>query len=120
MAFCHRCARARLLLADPAGGLLPHNVRKLDQACWKAWDCAADNHPFIVLSAFVTDQFHLRPTAEFILQQEHRLTNRVGRMPDTFCFGRQGFHHPDPLTPWLVLGAAEYARDGLPPITDSP
>jgi len=118
VAFCHRYAHGWLSLADPAGGLLPRNVQKLDQACWNAWDCAADNYPFIVLTAFVTDQFHLRRAAEFILEQEQRLTNRVGRLPDTFCFRRQGFHHPEPLMPWLVFGAAEYAKDGLLPIAE--
>ena len=43
-------------LADPVTGLIPRNINdKPSKDIWNAKDCAADNYPFMVLTAALLD-----------------------------------------------------------------
>ena len=114
--FCKRLAHGWLEQADPVSGLLPRNLR--DSWFWNAKDCAADNLPFLLLTAFVTDDYHLKRQLLHVMEQEQRLTNRVGKLPDDFLFEAQGFRPGEPELGGLIFGASEYAKDGLTPITE--
>jgi len=52
--FCRRYAYGWLAHADPVSGLIPRNLT--GDAHWNAKDAAADNYPFMVLTAHLVDQ----------------------------------------------------------------
>jgi Prolyl oligopeptidase family len=114
--FCRRYARGWLIHADPRSGLLPRNLT--GDAYWNAKDSAADNYPFIVLTAHMLDDLYLKEAARTILERETKLTSRLDALPDDFLFATQGFRTPAPDRTAIVFGAAEYAKDGLMPISE--
>ncbi len=114
--FCNRYAQGWLAQADPVSGLLPRTTQ--GQRYWNAKDCAADNFPFIVLTAHVTDNYYLKRAAQHILEQEQRLTNRLDSLPDDFLFDTQSLKGNTHDLGALIFGASEYAKDGLMPITE--
>ncbi|HSA97124.1 MAG TPA: hypothetical protein VLJ16_13805, partial [Acidobacteriota bacterium] len=114
--FCRRYARGWLIHADPRSGLLPRNLT--GDAYWNAKDSAADNYPFIVLTAQILDDLYLKGDARTILERETKLTSRLGALPDDFLFATQAFRTPEPDPAAIVFGAAEYAKDGLMPISE--
>ncbi len=113
---CKRLAYGWLDQADVQSGLLPRNLR--GDWFWNAQDSAADNFPFFLLTAFITDDYHLKRVTLHMLQQEQRLTNRLDRLPDDYLFDRQGFREGPYELDALIFGASEYAKDGLTPITE--
>ena len=116
MRFCRSFARGWLVHADPRSGLLPRNLT--GDAYWNAKDSAADNYPFIVLTAHVLDDTYLKEAARTILERETKLTSRLDSLPDDFLFATQAFRTPEPSLEGIIFGAAEYAKDGLMPITE--
>jgi len=114
--FCRHYAHGWLAQADPRSGLIPRNLTA--DAFWNAKDCAADNYPFIVLTALVTDDHYLQEIAQTMLAQEQRLTSRVGSLPDDFLFSSQAFRVEKINMDDIIFGAAEYAKDGLLPIVE--
>jgi hypothetical protein len=114
--FCRSFARGWLVHADPRSGLLPRNLT--GDAYWNAKDSAADNYPFIVLTAHVLDDLYLKEASKAILERETKLTSRLGPLPDDFLFATQAFRTPEPDLEAIVFGAAEYAKDGLLPIAE--
>jgi hypothetical protein len=114
--FSTRYFNGWLAHADPSSGLLP---RRLDRPSrWNAADCAADNYPFMVLTACITGNQYMKGVVETILEREQELTNRVGELPDDFHFDIQGFSAEEPEIEGLIFGASEYVKDGLMPITE--
>ena len=104
--------------ADPKTGLLPRRVNTEADWHWNAKDCAADNLPFLLLTGFVTDDYHIKRQTLAILEQEQKLTNRLDRLPDDYLFATQSFR-PGPFKlSDIIFGASEYAKDGLTPITE--
>jgi len=114
--FSNRYAFGWLTYTDPASGLFPRNITR--DAFWNAQDCAADNYPFMVLTAFMTDNYYLKQNVRHILQQEQKLCNRVDSMPDDFLFATQKFRVEQVDLDRIIFGAAEYCKDGLIPITE--
>jgi dipeptidyl aminopeptidase/acylaminoacyl peptidase len=114
--FCRLFARGWLVHADPRSGLLPRNLT--GDAFWNAKDSAADNYPFIVLTAHILDDTYLKEAARAILARETKLTARLDSLPDDFLFATQAFRTRQPDLEEIVFGAAEYAKDGLMPITE--
>ena len=110
--FCTRYAFGWLTYSDPKTGLL---WRTVDQPFWNAQDCAADNFPFLALTAELTAHPTLLRVSREILATEQRLTNRLGKLPDDYDFTKQGFRHAEVDLGRLVFGASEYAKDGLMP-----
>jgi len=113
---CKRLVDGWLDQADPTTGLIPRNLKK--DWFWNAKDAAADNFPFFLLTAFITDSYYLKRDTLAMLDQEQRLTNRLDRLPDDFLFERQGFRDGPYKLDGLIFGASEYAKDGLIPITE--
>ncbi len=112
---CQRFVAGWAKLADPKTGLIPRNT---STPIWVIQDSAADNYPFMVLTAAIVD----RPTFDGrmldILRTEHRLTNRIGNLPDAWSFKKQAFEYPEPNMDRIMFGAAEYIKDGLLPLTE--
>jgi hypothetical protein len=106
-----------LSLADPATGLLPRNTTS-DADIWNAKDCAADLYPFLVLTAWFTRPELYDGLMQEMLMTETALTARLGRLPDTYSFTKQGFEEEAIDTAAILFGASEYVKDGLMPITE--
>lgn len=106
-----------LSLADPETGLLPRNTTS-DADIWNAKDCAADLYPFLVLTAWFTRPDLYDGLMQEMLITETALTARLGRLPDTYSFTKQGFAEAEIDTAAILFGASEYVKDGLMPITE--
>jgi hypothetical protein len=102
--FCRRYAWGWLAHADPRSGLIPRNLTA--DAYWNAKDSAADNYPFIVLTAFVTDDYHLKEASRTILETEQKLTRRLDSLPDDFVFATQSFRTEEPDFDDIIFGAS--------------
>jgi len=114
--FCRRYAHGWLAHADPSSGLIPRNLT--GEAYWNAKDAAADNYPFMVLTAYITDDHYLKEAVQKILAREQKLTNRLDSLPDDFLFATQKYRTEKPNLDDIIFGAAEYAKDGLMPISE--
>lgn len=113
---CWRLSQGWFQYADPETGLLPHDLTS--GFYWNAKDCAADNYPFLVLTACFTDKELLENKLRPMLETEQRLCNRVGRLPDDYDFATKTFRTKEPKIADLIFGASEYAKDGLTPLTE--
>jgi hypothetical protein len=107
-----------LSLADPRTGLLPRMAEGRDRDIWNAKDCAADLYPFLVLTAWYTRPALFAERMPDILLTEAALTSRLGRLPDTYSFSKQGFAEAHIDTASIMFGGSEYVKDGLMPITE--
>ncbi len=114
---CVRFVDGWLDHADPESGLIPKNLHQ-DSTIWNAKDAAADNVPFMVLTACVTHDAGTMSVMEEMLENERRLTTRMGKLPDVYSFVRNGFLYDHTDTSRIVFGASEYVKDGLLPLTE--
>lgn len=103
--------------ADPATGLIPRNLTD-SKDYWNAWDAAADNYPFMVLTSSILMPDFFGKTAIGMLNTEKRLTPRIGKLPDTWSFSRKGFKNDVIDTSQIIFGSAEYMKDGLIPLAE--
>ena len=103
--------------ADPATGLIPRNLGD-SRDVWNAKDAAADNYPFMVLAAALTDSALLAGRMQAMLETETRLTSRIDRLPDTYSFATGAFVTEEPVLADVLFGASEYVKDGLLPLTE--
>jgi hypothetical protein len=109
--------RAWLGHIDPATGLIPRNLSESGNF-WNAKDAAADNYPFMVLTAYLLDKELFEGKMKDILRVEQQLTNRVGRLPDDYDFQTQGFRAKNIDMDEIIFGSSEYIKDGLLPLTE--
>lgn len=114
---CRNFVKGWLNHADPATGLIPRNLNK-DKDIWNAQDSAADNYPFMVLTAAITDQSLFEGRMLDMLRTETKLTSRIGAMPDTYSFSKQAFQDAQPDIDRIIFGSSEYVKDGLLPLTE--
>ena len=71
---CMKYVNGWLSLADPATGLIPRNINdKPSKDIWNAKDCAADNYPFMVLTAALLDTGLFNGRMREMLDTETRL-----------------------------------------------
>lgn len=103
--------------ADNATKLIPRNLGD-SKDYWNAWDAAADNYPFMVLTSAILMPHFYNSTALEMLQNEKKLTSRIGKLPDTYSFSKKGFRNEKADTSQIVFGSAEYMKDGLIPLTE--
>jgi hypothetical protein len=116
---CHRYLHAWLRTAEPTTGLIPRNL--LNSPYWNGKDSAADNYPFMVLSAHFTDRAVFDGPMHRMLANETRLTARPGwlRLTDDYNLeGTPGLRHPKPDAERIIFNSAEYAKDGLLALTE--
>jgi hypothetical protein len=103
--------------ADPETGLIPRNLQD-SKDIWNAQDAAADNYPFMVLTAALTDQELFEGRMRDMLRTETELTSRIDALPDTYSFKKQAFEEQQPNVSDIMFGASEYIKDGLLPLTE--
>ena len=103
--------------ADPVTGLIPRNLRE-SKDFWNGRDSAADNYPFMVLTAAMTDRPLLEGRLLEMLRTETRLTSRVDRIPDDYSFSKKGWRREKVNLDAMIFDGAEYVKDGLIPITE--
>ena len=114
---CIQYVNAWTRYADPATGLIPRNLKE-SKDFWNAWDAAADNYPFMVMTASILMPEFFKTRAFDMLKTEKRLTSRIGKLPDSYSFSKQGFMNEKIDTNQIIFGAAEYMKDGLIPLTE--
>lgn len=103
--------------ADPKTGLIPRNLQgSID--LWDQKDVAADNYPFMVITASLTDQELFDGRMLDILKTETELTSRIGNIPDEYSFSKNDFLKEEPDTGRIIFGASEYIKDGLLVVTE--
>jgi len=114
---CIAYVNAWMKYADTTTGLIPRNINE-SKDFWNAWDAAADNYPFMVLTSSILMPEFFKGKALDMLNTERRLTPRIGKLPDTYSFSKKGFKNETIDTNQLIFGAAEYMKDGLIPLTE--
>ena len=124
---CRNFVTGWLKYADPETGLIPKNLgwekytsswMKDGFDVWNISDSAADNYPFMVLTAAITDRALYSGRMLDILNTEKRITSRIGTLPDAYVFSKRGFYSDEPKMSSILFGASEYIKDGLMPITE--
>jgi hypothetical protein len=116
---CHRYLQAWLAHAEPTTGLIPRNL--IDSPYWNGKDSAADNYPFMVLSAWFTDRAAYDGPMRRMLETERRVTARPGwlRLTDDYRLeGTPGLRDAAPDAERIVFNSAEYVKDGLLALTE--
>jgi len=114
---CGAYLEAWLEYADPATGLIPENLDAgIDR--WTPHNSAADNYPFMVLVSALTDSALFHGKMRRILETETALSSRIGHLPDSYSFSRQGFEKEEADMDRIIFGASEYVKDGLLPLTE--
>ncbi|HKJ67877.1 MAG TPA: hypothetical protein VKA68_07960 [bacterium] len=114
---CVRYTQDWLNHADPESGLIPRNLNN-DRDIWNASDAAADNYPFMVLTASIADEALFQGRMRDMLESEAQLTSRLGHLPDTYSFSTNAYTQSDIDTADIIFGASEYIKDGLLPLTE--
>ncbi len=114
---CLRFTNSWLEHADSTTGLIPRNLYE-NKDIWNAWDAAADNYPFMVLTAALADEELFNGRMLDMLHTETQLTPRIDRLPDTYSFSKKGFDKPEPDLNSIMFGSSEYIKDGLLPLTE--
>ncbi len=115
----HRFLLAWLAKADPVTGLIPRNLT--DSPYWNGKDSAADNYPFMVLSAWFTDRAIFDGPLRRMLETERQLTKRPGwlRLTDDYSLtGTRGLRFPDADAERIFFDSGEYVKDGLLALTE--
>ena len=116
---CNRYLHAWLNAADPTTGLIPRNLT--DSPYWNGKDSAADNYPFMVLSADLTERPLLAAKLRLMLQAERKLTARPGwlRLTDDYNLkDSPGLRQPIADAERIFFNSAEYVKDGLLALTE--
>ncbi len=116
---CHRYLQAWLRAAEPTTGLIPRNLT--DSPYWNGRDSAADNYPFMVLSAHFTDRTAFEGPMKEMLATERRLAARPGwlRLSEEYSLREPlGLRHPTADAERILFNSAEYVKDGLLPLTE--
>ena len=114
---CERFVKAWLAEADSVSGLIPRNLNE-SRDYWNAWDAAADNYPFMVMTSAILRPDLFEGVMLDMLHTERKLTSRTGCLPDTWSFSKQDFLKSQPDTSDIIFGSAEYMKDGLLALTE--
>jgi hypothetical protein len=114
---CTNYVNAWMKYADPKSGLIPRNITD-SKDFWNAWDAAADNYPYMVLTSSILMPDFFKGKALEMLKTEQQITPRIGKLPDTYSFSKEGFRNKQIDTSQIIFGSAEYMKDGLIPLTE--
>ncbi|MGI6454323.1 MAG: hypothetical protein ACOX5R_01725 [bacterium] len=113
---CDRYLQGWLHHREPQSGLIPRNLTR--NWFWNAQDAAADNYPFMVLTAALLNESLFRTTMLEMLDAETILTSRLDHLPDDYDFATQNFRTREIDLDHLIFGGSEYIKDGLIPLTE--
>jgi hypothetical protein len=114
---CEKFLLAWMVEADSATGLIPRNLNE-SRDFWNAWDAAADNYPFMVITSSILRPDLFKGAILNMLHTERKLTSRMGHLPDTYSFLKQNFLKNQSDTGDIIFGSAEYMKDGLLALTE--
>lgn len=114
---CRNFVTGWLEYADSATGLIPRNLTS-GKDIWNAQDAAADNYPFMVLTAAITNKELFEGRMLDMLRTETKLTSRLGALPDTWSFTKHDFASSEVNINSIMFGSSEYLKDGLLPLTE--
>jgi hypothetical protein len=114
---CRKYIDGWLAHCDPITGLVPRNLGG-DKHLWNGKDSAADNYPFMVLTAALTDRALYDGRMLDILRTEQRVATRMDGLPATYDFKKQSFRNETDRLATLIFDGSEYVKDGLMPITE--
>ncbi len=108
---------AWLEMSDSESGLIPTNLnKKID--LWEPANSAADNYPFMVLTAYLLDKDLYNGVLLDMLNNEKKLTSRIGSLPDVYSFTKKTFENEILDLGNIIFGASEYIKDGLMPLNE--
>jgi hypothetical protein len=113
-----RVLHAWLRHADPQTLLLPDYLAAFPSSggprppVYTPHNSAADNYPYLVLTAWFTDRGIYDGRMRDMLRNEMRFTNDAHGLPRTLDLATRKLGDP------YVFGAAEYAKDGLVTVTE--
>jgi hypothetical protein len=99
-----------LLLPDRLPGLI--RGRQNTELVYTPHNSGADNYPYLILTAFLTDPALYHGRMMDMLRNEIRYTNAAGAIPGNLDFKTRK------LGPPSFFGAGEYAKDGLVSVTE--
>ena len=110
--------RAWLRKTDSQTGLIPSSLINSKIDLWDPANAAADNYPYMVLTAYLLDQKLFDGPLLDILHQEKKLTSRLNVLPDVYSFSKRDFDEYPPNIGHIIFGASEYIKDGLIPLNE--
>lgn len=102
---------------DSLSGLIPENFYG-GKDVWNAYNSAADNYPFMVLTTYLLNKSMYHGVMLDMLNFERLHTSRVGSLPDNYSFKKQGFMYDSVKMDRIIFGTSEYIKDGLVPISE--
>ena len=108
---CRRYVDGWLAHCDKQTGLFPRNLTVSNY--WNGRDSAADNYPFMVLTAAMTDRPLMEGRLLDILRTEIKLTCRVDRLPDDYSFETHSWRREKINLDEIIFDGAEHVKDGL-------
>ena len=109
--------KAWLTKTDPISGFIPSNLTK-KKDLWEPHNSAADNYPFMVLTAYLLDKELYNGELLDMLNTEKKLTSRIKSLPDTYSFSKQDFSSDEVNMGDIIFGTSEYIKDGLIPLNE--
>ena len=112
---CKRMVQAWYRHRGHGNWLIPDN---LQTRIWRPENAAADNWSFWVIATYLTDRETFEGPIRKTLEDEIRLTTRLGWLPDAFVIDTGEFERPKQDLDRLLFGASEYVKDGLLPIAE--
>jgi hypothetical protein len=112
LCFCWKVLDGWMQFADDEVDLFPRNLKS--DFYWNARDCAADNYPFLTLTAYFTDRYLFETRMKNILKMEQKLCNRVDRLPDDWDLVQRAFRMPEPKLADLILVRAIMTKWTIP------
>ena len=108
---------AWLGLRDSESKLIPSNINNKINL-WEPANSAADNYPFMVLTAYLLDKDLYHGVLLEMLINEKKLTSRIGSLPDVYSFTKNTFKNENLDLGNIIFGASEYIKDGLMPLNE--
>jgi hypothetical protein len=102
---------------DSLSGLIPENLTG-GKDVWNAYNSAADNYPFMVLTTYLLNKSMYNGVMLDMLNFERLHTSRVGTLPDSYSFKKQGFMYDSLKMDRIIFGSSEFIKDGLVPLTE--
>lgn len=112
---CNRMVHAWYKHRGKDNWLIPDNLKT---RIWRPENAAADNWSFWVLATYLTDREAYEGIIRKTLQDEIRLTTRLGWLPDAYHIDTNRFERAHLDLNRVIFGASEYVKDGLLPISE--
>ncbi|HID24222.1 MAG TPA: hypothetical protein EYP14_17720, partial [Planctomycetaceae bacterium] len=113
----HRFLYGWLRYQSITTSFVPQNILE-QRYTWTIRNSAADLYPRLVLAGYFTDRPVLDQRLLLILNQEQKVCNRLGVLPDDVYLDDGSFVYADIDTGRIIFGASEYCKDGLVMITE--